>query len=262
MSKPTVSVYDFKSDKQIVKEMNLPHVFRCALRQDIVQYVHDNISRNSRQAHGVDRDAGMKHSAESWGTGRAVSRVPRVKGSGTSRNGQAAFANMCRKGRMSFPLQTFRRWHRKINLRLKRHAMASAISATAVLPLILARGHKINKVPQVPLVLNSDVNNIQKTKEAVALLKRFGCYEDVERVIDGKTIRSGISKVRGKKYRMRKGPLVVVNDEGEQLTRALRNIPGVDIVHVQRLNLRVLAPGGQLGRFTIYTQSAMSELAK
>lgn len=160
MSKPTVSVYDFKTEKTILKEINLPKVFKTALRQDIVQYVHDNISRNSRQAHGVDRDAGMKHSAESWGTGRAVSRLPRVKGSGTSRNGQAAFANMCRKGRMAFPLQTYRRWHRKINLRLKRHALASAISATAVLPLILARGHKINKVPQVPLVLDNGINSI------------------------------------------------------------------------------------------------------
>ncbi len=215
MRKPTVSVYDSKSEKTIVKEVRLPGVFGCPLRQDIVQYVHDNISRNSRQAHGVDRDAGMKHSAESWGTGRAVSRVPRVKGSGTSRNGQAAFANMCRKGRMAFPLQTYRRWHRKINLRLKRHALASAISATAVLPLILARGHKINKVPQLPLVLDNEANNIQKTKEAVALLKRFGCYEDVERVIEGKVIRAGVSKVRGKKYRVKKGPLVVVNDEGE-----------------------------------------------
>jgi large subunit ribosomal protein L4e len=56
--------------------------------------------------------------------------------------------------------------------------------------------------------------------------------------------------------------LVVVNDEGESLTRALRNIPGVDIVHVQRLNIRYLAPGGQLGRFTIYTQSALNEIGK
>ncbi len=93
--------------------------------------------------------------------------------------------------------------------------MASAISATAVLPLIQARGHKINKVPQLPLVLDNEVNNVQKTKEAVALLKRFGCYEDVERVISGKIIRAGVSKIRGKKYRVKKGPLVVVNDEGE-----------------------------------------------
>lgn len=262
MRRITVSVYDHNDDKHVLKEVKLPKVFACPLRQDIVQHVHDNLSKNSRQAHGVDRDAGMRHSAESWGTGRAVARIPRVSGSGSGRNGQAAFGNMVRKGRMAFPVVTHRRWHRKINLRMRRHALASAIAATAVHPLISARGHKIDKVPQLPLVLDSEVNKIQKTKEVIEVLKRFGCFEDVQRVIDGKTLRSGISKVRGNKYRIKKGPLVVVNDEGESLTRALRNIPGVDIVHVQRLNIRYLAPGGQLGRFTIYTQSALNEIGK
>ncbi len=49
--------------------------------------MHTNLSKNSRQAHGVDPKAGMKHSAESWGTGRAVARIPRISGSGTSRAG-------------------------------------------------------------------------------------------------------------------------------------------------------------------------------
>jgi len=59
----------------------------------------------------------MKHSAESWGTGRAVSRIPRVSGSGTHRSGQAAFGNECRKGRMFAPLHTWRRWHRRVNIK-------------------------------------------------------------------------------------------------------------------------------------------------
>jgi len=74
------------------------------------------LSKNRRQAHGVALKAGMMHSAESWGTGRAVARIPRVSGSGTSRAGQAAFGNMCRSGRMFAPLKTWRRWNRKVNL--------------------------------------------------------------------------------------------------------------------------------------------------
>jgi len=62
----------------------------------------------------------MKHSAESWGTGRAVARIPRVSGSGTHRAGQGAFGNQCRKGRMFAPLKTWRRWHRKVNLKQKK----------------------------------------------------------------------------------------------------------------------------------------------
>lgn len=118
------------------------------------------------------------------------------------------------------------------------------------------------KVPQLPLVLDNDFNNVSKTSEAVAVLKRFGCYEDVQRVIDNKKYRVGRSKVRGRRYQVRKGPLVVVNDDSESLVRALRNIPGVDTVNVKRLNIRLLAPGGQLGRLTLYTQGALQELSK
>lgn len=114
---------------------------------------------------------------------------------------------------MAFPLHSWRRWHRKVNLNQKRHALASSIAATVVLPLIQARGHKVSEVPQLPLVLGSEVNKIQKTKEAVALLERFGLHKDVERVQKGKVIRPGMSKVRGKKYRLKKGPLFVVDDE-------------------------------------------------
>lgn len=107
------------------------------------------------------------------------------------------------------------------------------------------------------MVLDAEVNKIQKTKEAVALLARFGLNKDVERVQKGRVIRPGKSKVRGKKYRQKKGPLFVVDDEAQSLVRALRNIPGVDTIHVSRLNIRLLAPGGQLGRLTVFTQGAL-----
>lgn len=34
--------------------------------------------------------------AQSWGTGRAVSRAPRVGGGGTHRSGQVAYGNFAR----------------------------------------------------------------------------------------------------------------------------------------------------------------------
>merc|ERR1719310_132738 len=77
------------------------------------------------------------HSAESWGTGRAVARIPRISGSGTSRAGQAAFGNMCRKGRMFAPLRTWRKWHRKVNTNQKRHAVLLLLLPLLVLLLSL-----------------------------------------------------------------------------------------------------------------------------
>ena len=75
------------------------------------------MNKNRRQAYGVAENAGHQHSAESWGTGRAVARIPRIAGSGTARAGQGAFGNMCRGGRMFAPTKTFRKWHVKVSRR-------------------------------------------------------------------------------------------------------------------------------------------------
>lgn len=84
--------------------------------------------------------SGHQTSAESWGTGRAVARIPRVRGGGTHRSGQGAFGNMCRGGRMFAPTRIWRRWHRKINVNQKRYAMVSAIAATSSPALVMSKG--------------------------------------------------------------------------------------------------------------------------
>lgn len=72
----------------------LPAVFKSPIRPDIVQFVHTNMAKNKRQPHAVSTKAGHQTSAESWGTGRAVARIPRVRGGGTHRSGQGAFGNV------------------------------------------------------------------------------------------------------------------------------------------------------------------------
>merc|ERR1712080_251883 len=117
------------------------------IRSDIVQAVHTGMAKNKRQPYAVSEKAGHQHSAESWGTGRAVSRIPRVSGGGTSRAGQGAFGNMCRSGRMFAPTKTWRKWHVKMNRRKKRYATVSCIAASALPALVEARGHRIQEVP-------------------------------------------------------------------------------------------------------------------
>lgn len=51
----------------------------------------ESIAKNKRQAYSVSEKAGHQTSAESWGTGRAVARIPRVGGGGTHRSGQVCF---------------------------------------------------------------------------------------------------------------------------------------------------------------------------
>ena len=166
-SRPTVSIYDAESEK-IDGSASMPTVFSAPFRDDLVQFCHSNMALNRRQAHGVYHLAGHEHSAESWGTGRAVARIPRISGSGTHRSGQGAFGNMCRKGRMFAPLKIWRKWHRKVNLKQKRNAVASALAAAACAPLVQARGHRIDSVPELPLVVNS--LNVDSTKGMLSAL--------------------------------------------------------------------------------------------
>merc|ERR1719221_1963917 len=148
------------------------------LRPDLVRYIHMNVSKNKRQGQAVGAKVGYETAAESWSTGRAVARIPRVPGGGTRRAGQAAFGNMCRGGGMFCPTKTWRRWHRRVNVTQKRHAVVSAIAASALPPLVMARGHRIGEVSELPLVISSGAESCQKTKAALDMLKKLGCEEE------------------------------------------------------------------------------------
>jgi len=261
-SRPLVTIQS-TDDSAKLKPVTLPSVFVSPIRSDIVVDVHTRMNKNRRQPYGVKHSAGEDTSAESWGTGRAVSRIPRVKGGGTHRSGQAAFGNMCRGGRMFAPNKVWRRWHIKISQGQRRYATCSALAATAVPALVMARGHRVQHIPEVPLVVaDKDLANIAKTKAAVALLKHFHAYDDIERVKASHKIRAGQGKARNRRYVQRRGPLIIHNKDraGNTLVPAFRNIPGVDLCHVNRLNLLQLAPGGHLGRFVIWTESAFKSL--
>ncbi|EFN51129.1 hypothetical protein CHLNCDRAFT_37552, partial [Chlorella variabilis] len=221
------------------------------------------MAKNHRQAYAVKAKAGHQTAAESWGTGRAVSRIPRVPGGGTHRAGQGAFGNMCRGGHMYSPTKTWRRWHRKINVNQKRYAVVSAIAASALPALVMARGHRIDGVPEVPLVVSDAAESITKTKAAVELLTKVGAIADVDkakvRPEGRRLVCLGFFRVYTTLSGGRKGPLVIYgNDSG--ISRAFRNLPGVEVCSVERLNLLQLAPGGHLGRFCIWTKSAVEKL--
>merc|ERR1711934_601284 len=237
----------------------LPAVFRAPVRPDIVSLMHNNIAKNKRQPYCVSEPAGHQTSAESWGTGRAVARIPRVRGGGTHRSGQAAFGNMCRGGRMFAPLKTWRRWHKRCNINQRRYAMTSAIAATGVPALVMAKGHKVDEVPEIPLVVSNAAQEYKKTKQAVDLLKQLGAWDDVKRVYASRRMRAGRGKSRDRKHVQKLGPAVVyAQDNG--IVRAFRNIPGVEVLDVNSLNVLRLAPGGHVGRFLIFTEDAFKAL--
>lgn len=257
MARPTVTV--FSPDSTADGNVTLPAVFTAPIRADVVHYVHTLMAKNARQAYAVKVEAGHDNTGDSWGTGRAVSRIPRVHGGGTQRSGQGAFGNMCRAGRMFAPTKIWRRWHRKISVNQRRYAVSSALAATAVPSLVMARGHRIEEVPEFPLVVADSLNSVQKTKDAKSVLEKLGAIKDMEKAKESMKIRRGVGKSRNRRYVKRKGPLIVY-DVSEGIDRGFRNLPGVDLAMVENLSLLDLAPGGHLGRFCIWTKGAFEKL--
>eukprot|EP00933_Yihiella_yeosuensis_P035454 TRINITY_DN28_c0_g1_i6.p1 TRINITY_DN28_c0_g1~~TRINITY_DN28_c0_g1_i6.p1 ORF type:complete len:434 (+),score=119.80 TRINITY_DN28_c0_g1_i6:78-1304(+) len=260
-ARPVVSIYKHDAANEKTGTVPMPTVLSSPLRPDLVREVHMNMSKNSRQAYAVKHKVGYETAAESWGTGRAVARIPRAPGGGTHRAGQATFGNQARGGGMFNPTTVWRRWHRRVNVTQKRHAVATALAASSLPALVMARGHRIGEVSELPLVVSDGLESITKTKQAVEALKNLGCGDDLQKVLDSKKIRAGQGKARNRRYRMRRGPLVVYNEDNG-ITRALRNIPGVDATSVENLKLLQLAPGGSIGRFVIFTEGAFKKLSE
>lgn len=260
VARPLVNVYNLKGERS-KEAIRMPDVFNAPMRPDVLSFVHDNLRKNSRQPYAVSGKAGHQTSAESWGTGRAVARIPRVRGGGTHRSGQGAFGNMCRGGHMFNPTKVWRKWHRRVNVKQRRYAMCSAIAATGVTALVMARGHRIERIPELPLVVTDAMESYKKTKQAVELLKKLRAWSDIQKVYKSQRFRAGKGKMRNRKRIQKRGPIIIYrHDKG--LTRAFRNIPGITLINVSKLNVLKMAPGGHMGRFAIWTNGAFKFLDK
>merc|ERR1712209_270777 len=117
----------------------------------------------------------------------------------------------------------------------------------------------IQETPEIPLVVSDKIQGYSKTKEAVIFLHRIKAWADINKVYKSKRMRAGKGKMRNRKRIMKKGPLVIF-DQDQGLSKAFRNIPGVETCSVDHLNLLKLAPGGHVGRFCIWTESAFKKL--
>ena len=291
MARPLVNVYDLSADKDAADggaktkgHVRLPAVFRAPIRPDVVQFIHDQMRMNRRQPYAVSEKAGGWSQSVTAHTPRRSPDVGRVVGHGPRRG-----AHPARARRRHAPLgpgglrqHVPRRAHVRadegvaplapphqpeaaplrhlLGDRRQRRARAGHGARTRHLGL-LRRGVRqtLQGIDEVPLVLSDKVESITKTKEAVTVLRRVHAWADVEKVIKSKRYRAGKGKRRNRRYKMKKGPLIVyAQDNG--IKRAFRNVPGVDFMQVDRMSLLKLAPGGHLGRFVIWTESAFRKL--
>lgn len=252
-----INVYSLEG--KVTGEMELPEIFSEEFRPDLIKRAVLSAQSARIQPWGTDPMAGKRTTAESFGAGRGAAMVPRVKGSRHPAGSKGAFVPQATGGRKAHPPRTARIIHEKINKKERRLAIRSAIAATINPELVKARGHRTENVPQIPFVVDDELCAIKKTSETREIFKNLGIMDDVVRAKNGRKIRAGRGKIRGRKYKTPKGPLLVVGED-KGISLGARNHPGVDVVVVDNINAELLAPGTHPGRLTVYTKSAIEKL--
>ncbi len=241
----------------IVREISLPGVFREEYRPDLIKRAVLAIQSHRLQPKGTSPLSGRQTSAESWGVGRGVSRVPRIK------NGRrAARVPQAVGGRRAHPPKVEKVLKLKINDKERRKAIRSAIAATANPELVRQRGHRFNEDVELPIVVDDAAVTLDKTADVEEFFHTIGIGDDLLRARVRK-VRAGKGKMRGRRYKTRKSALIVISgDEAPdiRITSSARNLPGVDVTYVGALNAELLAPGTHPGRLTIWTESSLRKL--
>ena len=262
-----------KMDIKIISKDNkeagtksLPVQFSEEYRPNLIKRAVHSLQSAARQAYGAHPRAGMRHSSDlskrrrkyrgCYGFG--ISRVNRKIHSrrGTRFFWVGASSPQTRGGRRSHPPKAEKQWGKKINKKENRKAIRSAIAATVDKDLVSSRGHKIPSA--YPFIISSDLESLSKTSDIKKTLLGFGFEDEIERSAQ-KKVRAGRGKSRARRYQKKKGILVVVSGDCA-LSKAARNIAGLEVVPASSLNCNVLAPGAQAGRVTLWTESAIDKL--
>jgi len=248
----TVNIYDLEG--KVDHSVELPAVFMSEFRPDLVMRAVTASRANRRQAYGSGRRSGMRHSVRWSGKGQGVSRVPRIRGTMIG-----AQAPGTRGGRRAHPPRPETIWAKKMNQKERTLARNSALSAICVAENVRRRGHQFSPIMTLPLVAVDEIENTATAKNALKVLDSLGVTEDVARSKEKTSLRPGKGKMRGRRYRSPKSFLLVVNDTS-RVRKGFGNMPGVDVTTPSGLNAEFLAPGGDVGRLTIFSAGAFEKL--
>ena len=251
-----------------IREINLPKQFSEPYHPNLIKRAILAIHGNKRQPYGASPRAGLRYSSTlskrrkkyKGSYGKGISRTPRkvMWRRGTQFGYVGATAPGTRGGRKAHPPKAEKIFSKKINVKERRKAIRSALAATFNLELMKKRNHQIPE--EFPFIIEDNFENIEKTKDVKDILKKLGFEKELERC-EKKKVRAGKGKTRGRKYKKKTGPLVVVSKKCK-LEKSIINIPGLEIMEIKNINAELLAPGTHAGRLTIYTESAINMLEK
>ncbi len=248
-----VPVYNL--DGSIAGSVQLPLIFSYPVRKDLIRRAFISAFTGRLQPKGRDPLAGKRRTGESWGINYGLARVPRLD------NGRAVIAPMTRGGRLAHPPRVNEKIRELINKKEKALAIISALAATSNPAIVRMRGHIVN-YEALPVIITDEFEDLTITSEAKKVLKALKLWDDIVRAGESIRIRAGKGKMRGRKYKGSKSVLAIISNKDAKVIKALRNLPGVDVVSPDMLNIKHLAPGGVPGRLTIITLKALDILGK
>jgi len=233
-------------------EITLPQQFMEPVRPDLVKRAVSSLQMSRRQPYGADPLAGKRQGyttvkrRKKFKTtyGKGVSRIRRkhLWSRGSQFYWIGAFVANAVGGRKAFPPKADKNLIERINKKERRKAIRSAISGSKY------------------MILDDSFEKLNKSKDVINSLLKNDLKSELER-LENKKIRAGRGTTRGRKYITKKGPLVIVSDMCPAVL-ATENLQGFDVSVVNNLNAELLAPGGDIGRRTIWTKSAVEKLEK
>ena len=251
-----IPVIDLEGSK--ISEVALPRVFYAPLREDLVWRAFIHLQTHKLQPKGAFKGSGHKYSVDSWGAGYGMARISRIRASGTGKAQSGGMVPSAVGGRPTHPPTPEKKIYKELNRKEKKMALITAIAFTGVLDAVAKRGHRIPENISLPIVVNEKIESIARTRELREFLEKIGLKEELQRCRE-KKIRAGKGKKRGRRYKRKIGPLIVVlEDMG--ISEASENIPGVDVVKLKDLSVLHLAPGAKPGRLTIYSVNAFEKI--
>ena len=243
-------------------EIELPIIFSTPFRRELIHKAYTNLNSHKFQPQGRHPTAGQDVVADSNDppTGQGVSRVARMSGGGGGRQGQGGEVASTRGGRQAHPPIVEKVIYKKLNKKENKLALCSAIAATASKDLVKLRGHKIEGIESFPIIVSDDIESVSKTSEMTKILDSLKLSQDIKR-LETRKPRSGKPSLRGRSKKVGKSVLFVTKDS-TKVSKATGALPGVEVRNVKDLSVLDLAPGSDPIRLTVYSKSAIEEIAK
>ncbi len=251
----------YDKNGKVKGDVNLPKCFSTRIRADILLKVFETQKGVFTQAYGAKEGAGAQYSASGiskkkrhdWkGTyGKGISRVPRkiMSRTGASFNWIGATVSNTRGGRRPHAPRSGKNLFKKVNKKELMIALKSALAGTLDTKKL---EKKFGRKMQIGCVFDNDILII-KTKDFIVSMKAvFG--DSFGSVLKSKSIRAGIGKMRGRKYKSNAGLLFIVGNE-EYMKRK-----GIEVMKVKDVSVKDLAPNGVAGRLVCYSENAIKDI--